>query len=80
MSKAKVRFLKLEYLRKKYGIATQKDMARLLGQCESSYNHKVTGITPFSYVDMQTIHKEINKRVRKCGHNEFTIDELFFDE
>jgi hypothetical protein len=79
MQKKAIKFLKLEYLRKKYGISTQKDMARLLGQCESSYNHKVTGVTPFSYEDMVTLHKELNKRAKKAGDKELTLDEIFLD-
>lgn len=70
------KFLKLEYYRKKYGL-TQNDMARLIGYCESNYNHKVNRITAFSFDDMITIRQELNKRAAKVGDPALSLDEIF---
>lgn len=70
------KFHKLEYFRKMYGL-TQKDMAKLLGVCESSYNHKINRVTPFSHDEMMTIYNELNKRAKKLGDNCITLDDIF---
>jgi hypothetical protein len=80
MSNERVKFLKLEYLRKKYGIKSQKDMALLINKCLSAYNHKVLGITPWMYDEMIIIHKELNERAKKMGHGAISISEIFFED
>lgn len=74
-----MRFYKLEYLRKKYRL-TQKDMAKLLGLCESSYNHKVNGVTPWFYDEMITIMNELNKRAERSGSVKLKLDDIFIEE
>lgn len=70
------KFYKLEYLRRKYNL-TQRDMAKLLGLCESSYNHKVNGVAAFSHDDMLTLHSELNKRAKRTGDPYLSLDDIF---
>lgn len=72
------KFFNLESLRRKYGL-TQKDMAALLGYCESNYNHKVNRVTPFSNPEMMKIHEELNKRAKRAGDEYLSLDAIFLD-
>lgn len=72
-------FIKLEYLRKKYGF-TQEQFASFLGlKNKSSYSAKVNGRSPFTYYDMNIIKAALNKRAEKEGDELLTIDKIFFD-
>jgi DNA-binding XRE family transcriptional regulator len=72
----KEKFFELEKLRKKYGL-TQGNMAKLLGVCLSSYNHKVNRITPFDFDEQMIIYQELNKRAKKNGDAPITLDQIF---
>lgn len=78
MPKNRKKYLKLQYLRKKYNL-TQEDMAKLLGVCTSSYSHKEVGISGFNFDEVITIHKELNKIAEKQGNPRLTLEEIFLD-
>lgn len=78
MSKNRKKYLKLQYLRKKYGL-TQEKMATLLGVCTSSYSHKEIGLSGFSFDEVMIIHSELNKIAAKHGDTKLTLEDIFLD-
>lgn len=70
------KFLKLEMYRKKYK-CNQSVFAQLLGVSTVTYCHKETRRNPFTYDELEILHKFINERASKCGDPYISMDELF---
>ena len=70
------RFLMLAYYRKKYNL-TQAELAELINIAGSSYSHKETGRTPFSFDEMAAIHKVLNEKASEADDGRLTLDEIF---
>lgn len=75
----KKKFLKLEYLRKKYGF-TQEDMAKFLGFAgKGTYSAKVNRRAPFTFDEMMIIWSRLNDKAKNVGEPELTLNDIFFD-
>jgi DNA-binding XRE family transcriptional regulator len=75
---AKEKFIKLEYLRKKYGFS-QEQMALFLGIKATSYSQKVNRRIPLKYDEMVIITDALNKKAARAGDSKLTMDDIFFN-
>jgi Predicted transcriptional regulators len=76
LPKNRKKYLKLEYLRKKYGYK-QSDMAILLGMCTSAYSHKENGFSPVTFDECLKIRDVLNKQAKKAGDATLTLEDIF---
>jgi hypothetical protein len=78
----KKKFLKLEYLRKKYGYS-QDDMGAFLGYSgrnrRGTYSAKVNRRASFTFDEMFIILNKLNEKAKKAGDPELTLNDIFFD-
>lgn len=72
------KLFKTEYFRKKYGI-TQSEMAGLLGVQQGTYSAKINGRAGIGLDEMLIIHEALNKKAKKKGDEELTLDDIFLD-
>lgn len=71
------RFIKLEYLRKKYCFSKEQMVGFLGLNKVSSYDSKISGKISFTYEEMLIIKAAFNKMAEKNGDNLFTMDDIF---